>query len=974
VLGLVGGSTAAATDNDPVEDVPEAATDPGATAAIRPEIIGRADELAAVHRLFARGTTACAGLVFEGDAGIGKTTIVDAAIAAAAAMGFRVLRARPAESERNLTLATLTDIFGSVDASELSALPSPQRRVLEAALLRADAEGIATDPRALSIATTALLRSLARPGAPVLIGVDDAQWLDDSCRSVLAYAVRRLADRPLAVLLALRRESEAATRTDDLLAALPAATSERLLVGPMPLASLHRLIRERLVRSLSRVALVRIEEASGGNPFYALELARTVATDAAGIAVSEAVPVPVTLGGVVAGRIAALPSATRRALLLVAIALEPTVATLVRADPRALKRLTPAIAQGIVAVRADSVRFSHPLLAQAVIDSVAAAEVREAHARLARASMRVEAQARHAGHAAAAPDEAVANDLERSAATARALGATLDAASLYEQASRLTPGGMPDWAVRRARLAAECLFIDISDVVEADAILDRALARAVPGRERAETLSLRAIIRYYHGRIPEAIDLARQASVEPDVPPIGRARVLVRLAFLLAQQDVEEALRILRRAIGLLDGMDAEHEAPDLVANALLLRASLRFGLVLRVDSTDVERGERLISAGGCEWEHDNAAGLLFGLARHTDELDRAIAMTEELIRSKSGAGGDDPFNLVQLSGLLCLRGRLSDARHVADAAAEAYDREGSHLVPSWRLRGLALVAAHDGRTDVARRFATEGLELALADGNLVQATFHHHILGFVALLLGEPTAAAEHLTAAAELARRTGNRHPGRFKLDGDRVEAALALGRLDEAAAIVAQLERAVRVVPTPWVHVVSARCRGLLEAARDNLDAALGALDRAVRAQHALPMPFEAGRTLLAKGSIHRRRKEKRLADETLRSALAVFETIGAPVWADRARAELARVGRRPTAPSLLTETERQVAELAARGMRTPRIAERVFLSPKTVGNVLGRVYQKLGIHSRAELGALMGSQHVPSSEEGAADRSG
>ena len=120
----------------------------------------------------------------------------------------------------------------------------------------------------------------------------------------------------------------------------------------------------------------------------------------------------------------------------------------------------------------------------------------------------------------------------------------------------------------------------------------------------------------------------------------------------------------------------------------------------------------------------------------------------------------------------------------------------------------------------------------------------------------------------------------------------------------------------------------------------------------------MPFERGRTLLLAGTIHRRRKEKRLADERLREALAIFEGIGTPVWAERARAELGRVGRRPRAPGELTETEQRVAELAAAGLSARQIADRAFLAPKTVGNVLGRVYAKLGIHTRAELGARMG----------------
>ena len=154
------------------------------------------------------------------------------------------------------------------------------------------------------------------------------------------------------------------------------------------------------------------------------------------------------------------------------------------------------------------------------------------------------------------------------------------------------------------------------------------------------------------------------------------------------------------------------------------------------------------------------------------------------------------------------------------------------------------------------------------------------------------------------------------------------------------------------------MAARGRGQLHATRGDLDAAIASLDQALSAHDGLAMPFERGRTLLLAGTIHRRRKEKRLADERLREALAIFERIGIPVWAERTRAELGRVGRRPRAPSDLTETEQRVAELAAAGLSSRQIADRAFLAPKTVGNVLGRVYAKLGIHTRAELGARMG----------------
>jgi DNA-binding CsgD family transcriptional regulator len=234
----------------------------------------------------------------------------------------------------------------------------------------------------------------------------------------------------------------------------------------------------------------------------------------------------------------------------------------------------------------------------------------------------------------------------------------------------------------------------------------------------------------------------------------------------------------------------------------------------------------------------------------------------------------------------------------------------------------------------------------------------HCHILGFVALSVGDLRDADDNLTVAASIIELLNPRsHPGRFKIDGDRVEVALALGDLERAERLVEWIEHAGALAPTPWTLAVGARCRGLLEGAVGNLDAGVGAFDRAVVEHESLPMPFELARTLLARGQLQRRRKEKRAAAATLGSALEIFEELGAPLWVARARSELARVGLRPRAGPELTETERTVAELAAKGLTTKEISEVAFLAPKTVGNVLGRVYSKLSIGSRAELGAVM-----------------
>ena len=226
-------------------------------------------------------------------------------------------------------------------------------------------------------------------------------------------------------------------------------------------------------------------------------------------------------------------------------------------------------------------------------------------------------------------------------------------------------------------------------------------------------------------------------------------------------------------------------------------------------------------------------------------------SLTRELIRAKSGPGGDDPFNLAQLSGLLLYRGDWREAQRMAEAAMDGYALEGGELHSAWGLRGVALVAAHQGRLVEARRLAADGLALALERGDPVVATFHRQILGFVAVSAGEWAEADIHLTEAAALAARVAVRHPGRFKFAGDQVEAALALGHVERAAAVHASLAEAARIAPTPWVVAIEARSAALLAAARGDLAGAAVTFDRALLAHTLLAMPFERARNAAGQG---------------------------------------------------------------------------------------------------------------------------
>ena len=379
----------------------------------------------------------------------------------------------------------------------------------------------------------------------------------------------------------------------------PPDRRDRLQLGPLPLAALHQLFLARFGRSFPRLALVRIEEASGGNPFYALEIARALGDGSIGpeLAADWRVPIPDTLGGLVEARLAALPEATRSALLLVAVAAEPTIDGLRRADPDAPDALGPAFDAGVATMDRRAVRFTHPLLGQAVLSGADGAALQRAHAALARTATSDEVRARHLAGATEGRDPDVAAALEAAAATIRDRGATLDAAALYERSAALTPETDPDGAMRRARLAAETLFIDISDYVQADRILEAAIAGASPGPERAEALSLRALIRYYHGQTPDAIRLGERAVEEAGDDPIVRARVMGRTAFLVMQLDLERGNAMVADALALLGSVgDGRHIDPDLRANLLLLHASSELGLVRAYPADEADEGTSPLS------------------------------------------------------------------------------------------------------------------------------------------------------------------------------------------------------------------------------------------------------------------------------------------------------------------------------------------------------------------------------------------
>ena len=265
------------------------------------EIVGREAELAHLQTFIGRPHGEPAALVVEGDAGIGKSTLWLAGVEHARSDGC-VLQARPVESERGLAHVGLGDLFEDVLDQVLPALPPPRRRALEVALLLGDADADAIDPRAVGIATRTALELLAA-GGPLLVAIDDLQWLDASSTSALAFALRRLGANDVRLLLA-RRPVDGA-QPSRLEVALGPERIQQLRVGPLSVGAIHRLLRERLGTPFARQTLLRIHERSGGNPFFALELARVLDADVDPL---QPLPVPETLEELVRARISGLPA------------------------------------------------------------------------------------------------------------------------------------------------------------------------------------------------------------------------------------------------------------------------------------------------------------------------------------------------------------------------------------------------------------------------------------------------------------------------------------------------------------------------------------------------------------------------------------------------------------------------------------------------------------------------------------------
>jgi DNA-binding CsgD family transcriptional regulator len=913
------------------------------------ELIGREREQGVIDAFLARAVQWPLALVLSGEPGIGKTVLWETGVAEARTRFDSVLTCRGVEAEASLSFTGLSELLGDVLEQVGPSLAPPRRRALEVALLLVDPGDKAPDPHAIGLAVLDVLRTLAESG-PVLVALDDLQWLDPASAAVLQIAFRRLRQEPLGLLGTLRLGPDV-TSPFELERSFPDGQLEPLVVGPLSLAASHRLLADRLGLELTRPELGRMQEATAGNPFFALELGRELVRTNTRPSPGQPLRVPENLHELLGGRLARLPGETLDVLLLVAALGRPTVELVAAAygdRERVLEALETAADELVVELDEANVRFTHPLLGSICYERAPVWKRRAVHTALAAAVSDVEEQARHMALAVAGPDPVAASYLDTASEHAAARGALGAAAELSELAAGLTPDDPARDRKRRFRAAS--LHRSAGDVEQAVAMLERLVTEAAPGLERSDVLFELALAQT--GGVELQRERCDAALAEAEGDDVRGARILaLRCGNHLLAADAVAALA---------DGHAAVERAERAGDPTVLAQAIAYAGQAETYQGEAgtglLERGVELESELGLDLEWNFSPSYVLGRRlMRLGETDRARVILLDL-ETKAAARGEEVTRamvLWALTALEWLAGRWRLALAHAEAAYELTEQTQHAHARHWVGRAKALVEADLGLVDEARASVQEVLGLSEVMAYEVFVIETLGVLGRLELELGNLETAGEHLRRLPERLLAGGLLNPA-LPVWADAIETLVGLGETDRARTYLASYEAQAERLGSRYARAGASRARGLLLAAEGELVAAQAAFARSLA--DASPFPLERGRTMLCLGTVRRQAQQKKAAREALEQALAIFDGLPAPLWAERTRAELRRISGRAPSSEELTETERRVAELAARGRTNREIATELFMGVSTVEAHLSRVYRKLGVR-RAGLSARL-----------------
>ncbi len=890
-------------------------------------------------------------IALEGSPGIGKTTLWQRAIGQARHLGFAVRATAPGEPDAGLAFAGLGDLLDCLPEQILEDLPTPQRRAVSLALL-VDGETGSPDQRALLRGALGALRSVVAT-TPLLIAIDDEQWLDAPTARVLGFALPRLRDAPIGVVMTRRPATDGA-----LWAALAAdADGDRLLrqtIAPLDLAAVDALLANRIGHRLPRPLVRRIHVGSGGNPLYALAIVRELQNrpDRGGD-----LPIPRTLADAISRRLHGLGERAQEPLLAVAASSRATLA-LVDAvtEGFGLSDLDAAVAAEVIEIVGDQVRFTHPLLASTHYAATSASQRRAMHRRIADVVHDPQQRARHLALGAEATSETIATAIEQGAVVAAARGAPETAAELLEEAARLTPADASEVLHMRLIHAAEM------HETGGNAPRSRALLQAVIPELGSGPVRARALISLaWSAEDHDAADaLLSDALADVHGHPDLETQILLQRSAIASNRGEFVDMSAYAEAALVAARRDS---APGLVALALASVATARFFGGQPVDEEAVRRAMELEDPNGSNCR-DSPSGCSALIGFWSDDHASGVPALERVIDRGREHGEQYEVGalLFELGLLEWLAGNVGIAERHHSASRDAMGDQELVTNDLWLRCGEAMFAARRGDLEHASEAANEAVRLAHEANDVLIEALAFMVLAAIELWTGSPEQAHERLCRLREgfIAKGFGFLGALTLGLWATDIEALIALDRLDAAQRVANDLATRAEIAGNPNAAAVAQRCQGLLLAARGDLAAALVRMDAALDAHMQRLLRPELARTLLELGTIQRRAKQKNAAKQSLNQALAIFEEIGASRWAARTRDELQRVGLKRKTQEGLTPAQTRVVELVCAGMSNRQIAGTLYMSPRSVESHLTKAYREFGVKSRAQLVAAIAGQ--------------
>ena len=889
-------------------------------------------------------------LIVKGEPGIGKSAMLS--YAGEHAADATVLRTAGVDGEAELPYVNLADLLRPA-AQVIPAIPPRQQAALAAVLALGPPD--AGDRLAVAAATLNLLAALA-DRCPVLVVVDDVQWLDSFTTEVLLFVANRLGADAITVLMAARSGHR-----------LPAGFGrfETMTLDGLDEPSAHRLVRDA-GGTLDTASASRLVAEANGNPLALKELPGLLTPSQLALWTRGTDPLPIdsVMADAYSGTVRLLPSATQEALLMLAILGSLPIAIVEQAllasglSPHVLD---PAEHAGLIVWRGDQFGFRHPLVRAAVHENAAASHRRRAH--LCAAQVLVDSELptaleRRAWHLVAAGitgDEGTASVIAHAAQDEARRANFAVAGTLFERSAQLSPAG--DVVATRLLRAADCNRL-AGAVEQAADLLRRALPLSADTRMQRRIRYFLCRIDLWRGSVIAGRDDLLRLAGEADDDP-GLATLCLSVAALASVEAGE--LAAARQACDLASVAYSHGTTPLPVA---AVRA-LVLGLVGDVEAADTlltERGTELDASDPLEADLAEQMLLVAGMAHlQLEQTARAERLLDRAVTGARDASalGVLPFRLGRLALAQFWRGRLSAALASAHEALQlAGDTGWTNERPN-SLAALARCEAVLDRADDCRDHARQAENEALTSGAISYAGYAGAALGLLELGEGNDEAAVGHLTHVDEFAVTAGVRDSPLLWWSADLVESLVRQGDLGRAARVLARLDDSVQVMGLPTAAAVAARCRSLLEP--DDFAAHLA---EALRWHAQAPMPFELARTELQLGSQLRRRRLRGDARPYLESALTAFERLGAQAWAARTRVELEAAGVHLGAPregwSQLTPQELQVVLKVASGMANREVATQLFLSVKTVEFHLRNAFHKLGVKRRTQLAVLVAAK--------------